>query len=964
MIMNSSLRALSQRNVVSEKFNVKENLNVLMQISFQLTNDSNLLQSKNLQNPNETLHEFFLTLIDYIAYLKSVEGVTVHEFLQVTASLVKLFKLFHEYEYFSLCWKSGLDLNSLIEQLFKLWERVQCYKTAKSVNSICCVKEINEVLNNISQLFGFVLLGNLDYVRSDLLRTIGQSLLNEINSRSVTVDGNVTESYHIYSTMSHLVFLHPICSQLNLQRAYKRLDNVFSQYLLRSFQQAFLTALKYVKQPLKPVGKDSGDDDVDLYRLTVQTCLIGLSQLQLRRLQKFPPNDITEHVKTLWSYVILLSGLSKKTSKQSNSALNDEANGCVSAHNSMPSSDSDSYQSVSPLGGDSSSSDCEGFIKRDMKPSAIIHNDSLDSALITTQNIANCLLHNNNNNNSSSSNSNNCRHPAVPSSTTTLSLSPSSPQSVSFEKLSTPHQFQRSSYKNTSSKKYASFISEKRSTVSPSNAYKSHSKCYLLAIFCLKHMLEMYGPQVIINCWPILMNSDCLQTTASEDKSFNWTASHGISKPDMLNLYFKTNDVRIKQILLEILVHLLSHVNKRFAVAEDLTPYSASFIPYSVKLAMELRHLHRRLVLALSVEKTYAFQALLLKALGALVLITPYQRLQPGLLTSLLPMINHLLQPVKLNVSRPADIRSGCLSLLGNILGKVNGPLIEVFQILSPALDFPYDNTVSPRNNLMKPTNLSPTNNSRSSYSYFSHTSTPCWLVQVCLRLIHPDIESIEWDTKATTITTTTTTTANEINNASFNNLENDTKSYETCIFHPLQVRKEALVTLHQFIPNYANFLQPSLPLIMKALIFCIQEKQEINALRTYSLRFLTTLLPYLTSCCYANNIPSQHFDENQSMPRTTTTTEPSINANLLLSEQMTNIHLTKADNIEDHSNQIVNTADCSKNNNNNNYNFHNNNNNTSNTITINSKLHIDEIQVISWWQTFLPFILNILQVS
>ncbi|VDQ10438.1 unnamed protein product [Trichobilharzia regenti] len=88
-----------------------------------------------------------------------------------------------------------------------------------------------------------------------------------------------------------------------------------------------------------------------------------------------------------------------------------------------------------------------------MKPSAIIHNDSLDSALMTTQNIANCLLHNNNNN---------CRHPSVHSSTTLLSSSPS-----------TSHRFQRSSYKNTS-KKYASFISEKRSTASPSNAYKSH----------------------------------------------------------------------------------------------------------------------------------------------------------------------------------------------------------------------------------------------------------------------------------------------------------------------------------------------------------------------------------------------------------------------------------------------------------------------------------------------------------
>ncbi|VDQ01825.1 unnamed protein product [Trichobilharzia regenti] len=115
-------------------------------------------------------------------------------------------------------------------------------------------------------------------------------------------------------------------------------------------------------------------------------------------------------------------------------------------------------------------------------------------------------------------------------------------------------------------------------------------------------------------------------------------------------------------------------------------------------------------------------------------------------------------------------------------------------------------------------------------------------------------------------------------------------------------------------------------------------------------------MLPYLTSCCYDNNI-----DENQSVSRATTptATAPSLHANSLLSEQMTNMHLTKAHTIEHHSNQMLNTTDCSKNNNN--YTCHNN---TNNNITINSKLHIDQIQVISWWQTFLPYILNILQVS
>ncbi|VDP95196.1 unnamed protein product [Echinostoma caproni] len=56
--------------------------------------------------------------------------------------------------------------------------------------------------------------------------------------------------------------------------------------------------------------------------------------------------------------------------------------------------------------------------------------------------------------------------------------------------------------------------------------------------------------------------------------------------------------------LVEVLISLLASVGKRFAIAEDLTPHSASFVPYSVRLAVELRHLHRRLMLALYGEKS------------------------------------------------------------------------------------------------------------------------------------------------------------------------------------------------------------------------------------------------------------------------------------------------------------------------------------------------------------------------
>ncbi|OON15882.1 hypothetical protein X801_08311, partial [Opisthorchis viverrini] len=128
--------------------------------------------------------------------------------------------------------------------------------------------------------------------------------------------------------------------------------------------------------------------------------------------------------------------------------------------------------------------------------------------------------------------------------------------------------------------------------------------------------------------------------------------------------------------LIDILIYLLSSVGRRFVMAEDLTPHSGSFVPYSVRLAVELRHLHQRILLALSNETRLGLQALLLKALTTLVLITPYQRLQPGLLTSLLPALRQLLHRTSAD-TRVVDLRAGCLNLLANIVGKVPGPLLE-----------------------------------------------------------------------------------------------------------------------------------------------------------------------------------------------------------------------------------------------------------------------------------------------
>ncbi|KAF8565543.1 hypothetical protein P879_07028 [Paragonimus westermani] len=323
--------------------------------------------------------------------------------------------------------------------------------------------------------------------------------------------------------------------------------------------------------------------------------------------------------------------------------------------------------------------------------------------------------------------------------------------------------------------------------------------------------------------------------------------------------------------LIEILVCLLSCVGRRFSIAEDLTPHSSSFVPYSVRLAVELRHLHRRLLWALYSEKlvglqvrTYAqlylshfhstedvldpvvpafvpssvrllyvplltlmlfsclfIQALLLKALTTLVYITPYQRLQPGLLTSLLPALEQFLRsPV--TGERVVDLRAGCLNLLGNVVGKVPGPLLEVCQLLSPSKRL-FDRDVTPNYNwstshetaldlsslqlnLSYPVQSSDCHSVRPPNCWSPAQSqdpfSPCWLVQVCLRLLHPSVAECAWDTHIPDSLDHTVSATSQ---------------------QPYQVRVQALTVLRNMVPNYAGFLRPSLPLLKKTMLLCLQ---------------------------------------------------------------------------------------------------------------------------------------------
>ncbi|VDP78523.1 unnamed protein product [Echinostoma caproni] len=226
-------------------------------------------------------------------------------------------------------------------------------------------------------------------------------------------------------------------------------------------------------------------------------------------------------------------------------------------------------------------------------------------------------------------------------------------------------------------------------------------------------------------------------------------------------------------------------------------------------------------------------QGLLLKALTTLVLITPYPRLKPGLLSGLLPGLHQLVH-LSGTYNSLVDLRSGCLNLLGCILGRVPGPLLEVCQILS-------DNVLSSEQqtnpwSVTKPTSLSsapqvpvslswsvqPTGRPRGSACWSGLQAQdpfqPCWLVQVCLRLIHPDVSTFAWDSTAQT---------SEPELPDIELATEQSPVTNSCLavrqFQPPPVRIQALMVLRNMVPNYAAFLKPSLPLIKKTLLFCLQ---------------------------------------------------------------------------------------------------------------------------------------------
>ncbi|KAF6776144.1 hypothetical protein AHF37_04714 [Paragonimus kellicotti] len=103
---------------------------------------------------------------------------------------------------------------------------------------------------------------------------------------------------------------------------------------------------------------------------------------------------------------------------------------------------------------------------------------------------------------------------------------------------------------------------------------------------------------------------------------------------------------------------------------------------------------------------------------------------------------------------------------------------------------------------------------------------------QVCLRLLHPSVAECAWDTHIPDSLTHEASTTSQ---------------------QPYQVRVQALAVLRNMVPNYTGFLRPSLPLLKKTLLLCLQNTEEAHPLWSPVLQFLDVFLPHLMVCIPAN---------------------------------------------------------------------------------------------------------------
>ncbi|KAL7054875.1 hypothetical protein AAHC03_024290 [Spirometra sp. Aus1] len=387
-------------------------------------------------------------------------------------------------------------------------------------------------------------------------------------------------------------------------------------------------------------------------------------------------------------------------------------------------------------------------------------------------------------------------------------------------------------------------------------------KICLLATFCVRRIVNCTTKRICLDLWPCLMpESQSLSSVPSSESQFSACGRRTATsvgqfgtQPDLLTLILKQRDPRMRQIFIEMLGNLLTNTESRFAVAEELTVWhSTAYIPYAVRLAAELRALHRRIRWALLSESSPQHQLGLLRAVNALVAVTPYQRLRPGLLSDLLPSLNKFLfiqssaapTTAAHEPTKRTHFQSAVLTVWGTVLGKSTAPILEICKLLwaepnsmNRPQHKPAEDGERNENALCEsPSSGSPLHHLASvSGRKYAAAFSPCWLVEYCLRLIHPSVADLAWDAKPSTEEVKVNSDTSETPSGASGSL-----------VQANQLRLQAFATLIHFMPHYYECLRPSMPLILKTIRLCLKpELKENKPLQYNLLRLCDSLLARL----------------------------------------------------------------------------------------------------------------------
>ncbi|XP_061755374.1 HEAT repeat-containing protein 6 [Nerophis ophidion] len=143
----------------------------------------------------------------------------------------------------------------------------------------------------------------------------------------------------------------------------------------------------------------------------------------------------------------------------------------------------------------------------------------------------------------------------------------------------------------------------------------------------------------------------------------------------LLTIILKDPSPKVRACALQALSAMLDGSRQFLAVAEDTASPRTSYTPFSFTLATAVRELHRALSLALMAETSPQTLTQVIKCLAHLVSNAPYQRLRPGLLSSLWKQIRPYVR------HRDVNVRVSALTLYGALV-TAQAPLPEVQLLL------------------------------------------------------------------------------------------------------------------------------------------------------------------------------------------------------------------------------------------------------------------------------------------